>query len=98
MSLVGHAGSAAAKYNLGHLYQTGNGVAKVARQAAYWYTLAGQDRLAPAAYVLGGMYQFGEGPKIGRKGVLKPLAEDRPYPHRSSGLVASQDSIGVCRT
>jgi TPR repeat protein len=55
------AGSAAAMYNLGWLYEYGLGVAQDYDQARRWYQKAAEAGNADAMYGLGYMYEYGKG-------------------------------------
>jgi predicted aspartyl protease len=54
-------GDAIAQFNLGVIYQDGNGVPKDAEVAAQWYRKAADQGYADAQYNLGWMYDAGEG-------------------------------------
>ncbi len=54
-------GSAWAQYNLGLMYDSGDGVAEDDEQAMKWYQKAAEQGLADAQNNLGGMYINGEG-------------------------------------
>jgi serine/threonine protein kinase len=55
------AGSARARYNLGALYHTGQGVPKDTRIAADWYSKAAYQNYALAQYNLAYLYENGDG-------------------------------------
>jgi eukaryotic-like serine/threonine-protein kinase len=55
------AGSARARYNLGALYHTGQGVPKDTRIAADWYSKAAYQNNALAQYNLAWLYETGDG-------------------------------------
>ena len=54
-------GSAAAQYNLGLMYETGQGVAQDYREAARWYRLAAVQGDAKGQELLGSLYFRGRG-------------------------------------
>jgi len=54
-------GSVAAQYNLGVMYDRGEGVAQDYKEAVRWYQLAAQQGDADAQYNLGIMYRNGQG-------------------------------------
>jgi len=54
-------GHADAQYNLGIMYDNGQGVSQDYVEAAKWWRLAAEQGVAPAQYNLGLMYYFGEG-------------------------------------
>jgi len=54
-------GDVEAQYNLGAMYDAGQGVAKDASQAAYWWRKAAEQGDAQAQYNLGMMYLLGMG-------------------------------------
>lgn len=54
-------GNASACANLGHLYQTGQGVAKDNAEASRYYKSACDEGVAGACTNLGGLYQYGNG-------------------------------------
>ena len=65
-------GSAKARYNLGALYQNGQGVPKDTRAAAEWYSKAAYQNYALAQYNLAYLYETGDG-------VPKSLAEAKKW-------------------
>ena len=54
-------GNATAQYNLGFMYDNGEGVTQDKAKAVEWYTEAAQQGYANAQYNLGSMYSNGEG-------------------------------------
>jgi TPR repeat protein len=54
-------GDAAAQYNLGWMYENGNGVLQDYAEAVRWYRLAAEQGNARAQTNLGGKYEFGSG-------------------------------------
>jgi len=54
-------GDAQAQYNLGVMYDKGEGVAQNKTEAAHWYRKAADQGDAQAQYNLGVMYDKGEG-------------------------------------
>ena len=60
----GHAG---AQYNLGFLYDNGEGTLTDKKKAFYWYTQAAEQGLALAQYNLGQLYRKGEGTSADKK-------------------------------
>ena len=58
---LGERGTLSAEFNLGFLYQHGEGVDKDAKKAAEWYQKAAERGHPSAQYNLGGMYLRGDG-------------------------------------
>ena len=58
---VAEQGDAAAQYNLGVMYDQGQGVRQDYVQAVYWYRKAAEQENAKAQYNLGLMYANGKG-------------------------------------
>ena len=54
-------GNAAAQYNLGVLYDNGQGVPRDKAEALKWYRLAAGQGLADAQFKLGALYETGQG-------------------------------------
>ena len=54
-------GDALAQYNLGVMYDNGEGVPEDDAEAVRWYRMAAEQGFAPAQYNLGNMYVNGEG-------------------------------------
>ena len=54
-------GDAYAQYNLGVMYDAGNGVLQDYKEAVRWYRLAAEQGLASAQFNLGWMYDNGNG-------------------------------------
>lgn len=54
-------GGVVAQYNLGLMYQHGNGVPEDYNQAVKWYSLAAEQGFGGAQYKLGWMYHRGNG-------------------------------------
>jgi TPR repeat protein len=75
-------GDTKAKYFLGTLYQTGEGLEEDARAAARWYRAAAEDGLAEAQFQLGLLYLRGEGVEADEDQAFDWLwqAADRGYP------------------
>ena len=64
-------GVAAAQFNLGLMYDNGDGVPEDARQAVFWYRKAAEQGIAAAQFNLGLMYANGEGvPEDARQAVF----------------------------
>jgi TPR repeat protein len=59
--LLAEQGYAAAQYNLGFMYDNGEGVLHDYAEAVKWYRLAAEQGYADAQYKLGVMYQIGKG-------------------------------------
>ena len=62
-AMAAEQGYAKAQYNLGTLYESGDGVGKSMAQALKWYRLAAEQQDAPAQYALGTLYRDGQGVK-----------------------------------
>ena len=58
---LGERGTLSAEFNLGFLYQHGEGVDKDPKKAAEWYQQAAERGHPSAQYNLGGMYLRGDG-------------------------------------
>ena len=54
-------GNAKAQYNLGVMYEQGQGVRQNYREAVNWFRRAAEQGLAPAQFSLGVMYDQGRG-------------------------------------
>jgi TPR repeat protein len=54
-------GEAKAQYNLGVMFDNGQGVPQDDKQAIYWYTKAAEQGIAKAQYNLGVMFANGQG-------------------------------------
>ncbi len=54
-------GNAAAQYNLGFMYENGQGVAQDYKAAVKWYTLAAEQGIAGAQYNIALIYDNGKG-------------------------------------
>ena len=54
-------GDVSAQYNLGMMYQKGDGVPQDYKEAVYWYRLAAEQEHVDAQYNLGVMYNNGNG-------------------------------------
>jgi len=61
VSTVSCAGGWAAQYNLGGMYDKGQGVAQNYAEAVKWYRLSAAQGVAVAQFNLGGMYATGQG-------------------------------------
>lgn len=61
---LGNAGNAGARFNLGALYEQGNGVPKDYARAVNWYREAADQGDAEGQFRLGGMYYEGHGVPI----------------------------------
>jgi TPR repeat protein len=66
-TMAANQGYAKAQYNLGTLYENGEGVGKSLSQALKWYRLAAEQQDAPAQYALGTLYRDGQGVKKNAK-------------------------------
>ena len=83
-------GYAFAQYNLGIMYEYGNGVAKDYAEAVKWYRLSAEQGYAISQYSLGLMYSNGYG-------VLKDKAEAVKWWRLSAeqGYVYAQGMLGI---
>ena len=83
-------GHAKAQYNLGVMYDYGEGVVQDYKTAAKWYTLAAEQSHASAQHNLGVMYDNGEGVVQNYKTAVKwyTLAAEQ-------GNASAQYSLGV---
>ena len=83
-------GYASAQYNLGVLYENGDGVPKDAAEAALWYRKAAEQGYASAQYNLGVLYENGDG-------VPKDAAEAALWYRKAAeqGLAIAQNNLGV---
>jgi TPR repeat protein len=70
-TLAAEQGNADAQYNLGIMYEYGEGVPKDAKSAVKWYTLAAQQGQVESQYYLGAMYERGEGTPKDAKSAVK---------------------------
>ena len=61
LKVAAEQGDADAQYNLGHMYDTGEGIPKNPAEAVRWYRMAAEQGLADAQNNLGRMYDTGEG-------------------------------------
>ncbi len=79
--LLAKDGLAAAQYNLGVMYQKGQGVPQDYKTAVKWYRLAAEQGYACAQYNLGVMYQKGLGVPQNYKTAVKwyRLAAEQGY-------------------
>ena len=77
-------GHAFAQYNLGVMYDKGEGVPQDYKTAAKWYTLAAEQGVARAQYNLGLMYRKGEG-----------VSQDNVYAHMWWNIAASSGDKGA---
>ena len=86
---LARSGYAIAQFNLGVLYDTGEGVPEDNAEAVKWYRLAAEQGLAEAQNNLGHMYAKGEGvPRDARKAVQQyRLAAEQ-------GLADAQNNLG----
>ena len=71
-------GVAAAQFNLGIMYDIGDGVVQNYKTAVKWYTLAAEQEFALAQYNLGAMYDNGWG-----------VIQDNIYAHMWYNIAAS---------
>ena len=71
-------GDAGAQFNLGVIYENGEGVARDDKTAAQWYKLAAEQGNADAQYNLGLMYLWGRG-----------IPKDLIYAYMWADIVAS---------
>ena len=83
-------GDVNAQYNLGTMYQYGQGVTRNHQTAVKWYTLAAEQGDTYAQSNLGSMYQFGQGVTQNDKTAVKwyTLAAEQ-------GNVIAQGKLGV---
>ena len=83
-------GDATAQYNLGTMYQYGQGVTRNHQTAVKWYTLAAEQGDTYAQSNLGSMYQFGQGVAQNDKTAIKwyTLAAEQ-------GNAIAQGKLGV---
>ena len=83
-------GRAAAQYNLGVIYQNGQGVAQDYSQARAWYQKAADQGYAAAQENLGAIYYFG-------RGVAQDYSQARAWYQKAAdqGRAASQYNLGV---
>lgn len=68
---AGSKGNAEAKYNLGVMYENGQGLDRDYRRAYQWYRSAAEDGHAGAQYNLGNMYSVGSGIKQSQSEAVK---------------------------
>ena len=87
---IAEQGYAFAQYNLGIMYEYGNGVAKDYAEAVKWYRLSAEQGYAIGQYSLGLMYSNGYG-------VLKDKAEAVKWWRLSAeqGYVYAQGMLGI---
>ena len=87
---IAEQGYAFAQYNLGIMYEYGNGVAKDYAEAVKWYRLSAEQGYAIGQYSLGLMYSNGYG-------VLKDKAEAVKWWRLSAeqGYVYAQGILGI---
>ena len=87
---IAEQGYAFAQYNLGIMYEYGNGVAKDYAEAVKWYRLSAEQGYAIGQYSLGLMYSDGYG-------VLKDKAEAVKWWRLSAeqGYVYAQGMLGI---
>ena len=71
-------GDADAQFNLGGMYENGQGVPQDYKQAIKWFTRAAEQGMAEAQYNLGVMYANGQG-----------VPQDNVYAHMWSNLAAA---------
>ena len=71
-------GSASAQFNLGLMYDNGEGVPQDYKAAVKWYSLAAEQGDTSAQFQLGYMYHFGEG-----------VIQDVVYAHMWLNIAAS---------
>ena len=71
-------GDAKAQFNLGIMYERGQGVLRDYKTAVKWYKLASEQGFAKAQYNLGGMYALGQG-----------VIEDKVYAHMWANILNS---------
>ena len=83
-------GVADAQYNLGLLYDLGNGVPEDAAAAADWYRRAAEQGLAKAQHNLGLMYELGEG--VAKDDIAAVVWYRRAA---EQGLVDAQNNLGA---
>ena len=86
LTLAAEQGEAKAQFNLGVMYDNGEGVPQDDKTAVKWYTLAAEQGLANAQFNLGWMYDEGLG-----------VPQDNVYAHMWWNIAASsgdKDAIG----
>ena len=71
-------GNTKAQFNLGFMYQIGQGVSQDYKTAVKWYTLSAEQGDADAQATLGFMYDIGQG-----------LIEDKVYAHMWASIANS---------
>ena len=96
-------GNMVAQYALGVMYDLGEGVAKDAKQAIKWYSLAAEQGYALAQYALGVIYERGAGVTLEPKEAVKwyrraaeqgyALAQYALGVMYDNGLGARQDNV-----
>ena len=83
-------GVAAAQFNLGLMYDKGQGVTRDYAQAMVWYRKAADQGLAPAQYNVGALYASGQG---GRRDDVQAMSWVRRAAEQ--GYAPAQRSIGA---
>ena len=94
-------GDAAAQYNLGLMYDNGQGVAQDYKAAVKWYTAAAEQGLAKAQSNLGVMYDNGQGVAQDYKAAMKwyTAAAEQGNANAQSNLgVMYEYGIGVIQS
>ena len=71
-------GYAKAQFNVGFIYDNGQGVLQDYKTAVKWYILSSEQGFAKAQYNLGGMYALGQG-----------VIEDKVYAHMWANILNS---------
>ena len=79
-------GVAAAQFNLGIMYDKGEGVVQNYKTAVKWYTLAAEQEFASAQYNLGVMYDNGWG-----------VIQDNIYAHMWYNIAASSGNSNAAK-
>ena len=83
-------GHAEAQYNLGVMYQNGEGVQEDKREAVKWYRKSAEQGFANAQYNLGWMYSKGEGVEEDKREAVKWYRKSA-----EQGIAEAQNNLGV---
>ena len=83
-------GHAEAQYNLGVMYQNGEGVQEDKREAVKWYRKSAEQGFARAQYNLGSMYYNGEGVEEDKREAMKWYRKSAEQGH-----AVAQYNLGV---
>ena len=91
--VLGEDGDALSQYNLGVLYEKGQGVEQDYAQALYWYIKAADQGVVKAQYNLANMFLSGRGMKVDHIEALRRfrLAAERGYPPAQYNLAYMQE-------